>query len=102
MTPLIEKLPADPVPAKPIQFSGDSGFTDRRVAQSPSGVFGISIPLANDSFLYIRDQQPVMQGAAYQYYVVRLNNQHEISEVINTQGKCKFCCPTHEARIHIY
>jgi hypothetical protein len=34
------------------------------------------------SFLYLRDQQPVMRGARYQYFVVRFDQKHEISEVI--------------------
>jgi hypothetical protein len=33
-------------------------------------------------FLYLRDQQPVMRGATYRYYVVRLNDQREISEIV--------------------
>jgi hypothetical protein len=35
------------------------------------------------SFLYLRDQQPVILGASYHYYVVRLNDQREVSEVID-------------------
>jgi hypothetical protein len=34
------------------------------------------------SFLYLRDQQPVIIGATYRYFVVRFNEQHEISEII--------------------
>jgi hypothetical protein len=41
----------------------------------------------NDSysynFLYLRDQQPVILGACYHYYVVRFNAQHEVAEVID-------------------
>ena len=33
-------------------------------------------------FLYLRDQQPVQLGAAYQYFVMRLNDQRDISEII--------------------
>jgi hypothetical protein len=33
-------------------------------------------------FLYVRDQQPALLGASYQYFVVRLNSQREISETI--------------------
>jgi hypothetical protein len=36
-----------------------------------------------DHFLYLRDQQPVIFGAKYQYYAVRLDAQREISEVID-------------------
>jgi hypothetical protein len=35
-------------------------------------------------FLYARDQQPVLAGAAYQYFVVRFNDQHEPKEIIPT------------------
>jgi hypothetical protein len=33
-------------------------------------------------FLYLRDQQPVLLGASYQYFVARFNSQHEVSELI--------------------
>jgi hypothetical protein len=33
-------------------------------------------------FLYLRDQQPMLQGASYQYFVARFNDQHEIAEFI--------------------
>jgi hypothetical protein len=33
-------------------------------------------------FLYLRDQQPVLQGASYQYFVARFNSQHEVAELI--------------------
>jgi hypothetical protein len=35
------------------------------------------------NFLYLRDQQPVILGARYHYYVVRFNAQHEVAEVID-------------------
>lgn len=34
-------------------------------------------------FLYLRDQQPVILGARYHYYVVRFNAQHEVAEVLD-------------------
>ncbi len=34
-------------------------------------------------FLYLRDQQPVMLGASYHYYVVRFNAKHEVAETID-------------------
>lgn len=37
---------------------------------------------ARGMFLYLRDQQPVLQGASYQYFVARFNSQHEVSEII--------------------
>ncbi len=33
-------------------------------------------------FLYLRDQQPVLLGARYQYFVVHLNTRREIEEII--------------------
>jgi hypothetical protein len=33
--------------------------------------------------LYLRDQQPVMIGASYHYYVVRFNTKHEVAETID-------------------
>lgn len=33
-------------------------------------------------FLYLRDQQPVILGASYQYFVVHMNAQREIEEII--------------------
>ena len=33
-------------------------------------------------FLYLRDQQPVILGASYQYFVVRLNDKREVVEII--------------------
>jgi hypothetical protein len=33
-------------------------------------------------FLYLRDQQPVILGASYQYFVVRLNDKREVAEII--------------------
>jgi hypothetical protein len=37
----------------------------------------------NFGFIYLRDQQPVILGARYHYYVVRFNLQHEVAEVID-------------------
>jgi hypothetical protein len=37
---------------------------------------------ARGVFLYLRDQQPLLLGASYQYFVARFNDQHEISEII--------------------
>jgi len=35
------------------------------------------------SFLYVRDLQPVMVGATYHYYVMRMNDKHEVAEIID-------------------
>jgi hypothetical protein len=37
---------------------------------------------SSEDFLYLRDQQPVLLGASYAYYVARFNSQHEVSEII--------------------
>jgi hypothetical protein len=34
------------------------------------------------AFIYLRDQQPVLLGASYAYFVARFNSQHEVSEII--------------------
>ena len=34
-------------------------------------------------YLYIRDQQPAVIGASYHYFVMRMNEKHEISETID-------------------
>jgi hypothetical protein len=34
-------------------------------------------------YVYLRDQQPVIVGASYHYYVARMNDQHEIAEIID-------------------
>jgi hypothetical protein len=34
-------------------------------------------------YIYLRDQQPVMIGASYHYFVMRMNEKHEISETID-------------------
>ena len=40
-------------------------------------------PTTNLSYLYVRDQQPVLIGASYHYYVVRFNAKHEVAETID-------------------
>ncbi len=74
VTPLIERL------AYGVTNSGSLYYVtiyDRLIAGGTEGLnnqFG--------AFLYLRDQQPVMLGASYQYFVARFNGQREISEVI--------------------
>jgi hypothetical protein len=41
------------------------------------------LPSAANSHIYLRDQQPVMIGASYHYYVVRFNTKHEVAETID-------------------
>jgi hypothetical protein len=82
VTPLIERLPWSFVP--PI-FGTRTSFpyvyiADRLIAfdaefyAGNSDIFGY--------FMYVRDQQPVIFGAAYQYFVLRLDAKHEVSEII--------------------
>ena len=40
-------------------------------------------PLLARSYLCVRDQQPVMVGAAYHYYAVRFNAKHEVAETVD-------------------
>ena len=34
-------------------------------------------------YIYLRDQQPVMIGASYHYFVMRMSEKHEIAEIID-------------------
>lgn len=34
-------------------------------------------------YVYLRDQQPLMVGATYQYFVMHMNDKHEIAEIIS-------------------
>jgi hypothetical protein len=72
VTPLLERVPW-------INSNGDATvIPDRLIALgSESSVY----PPA--SFLYLRDQQPVILGARYHYYAARLNDQREVSEIID-------------------
>ncbi len=83
VSPLLEKLP--------IQKTGSIRFTDLIVPDLLIGAGvesipffgGVSVPTIDYTFLYLRDQQPVIHGATYQYYAVRMNTKHEVAEVIN-------------------
>jgi hypothetical protein len=81
VTPLIEKLPTIRAPGRFSTLQIPDLLIGSSEEPPPPGA--VSYPAIDYSYLYVRDQQPVVQGAAYQYYVVRLNNQHEVSEVIN-------------------
>ncbi|HEY3860680.1 MAG TPA: hypothetical protein VGO59_02225 [Verrucomicrobiae bacterium] len=81
VTPLIEKIPSITFPKRfPTRFIPDLLIG---CGQEPPPPSNPSLPALNCTFIYLRDQQPVVLGAAYQYYVVRLNSQHEVSEVID-------------------
>lgn len=50
---------------------------DRLIAGGQENFGGLT-----GDFLYLRDQQPVILGASYQYFVVHMNAQREIEEII--------------------
>ena len=79
-SPLVEKIPysLDFHPAN----SSTITILDRLIAVTEV----LACPGCDSvvSVLCLRDQQPVMHGATYQYYVVRFNNKREIDEVLPT------------------
>jgi hypothetical protein len=80
VTPLLERIPYSTAACPNCQPAG----TTVNIYDLLLGA-GAESDQAHDAlghFLYLRDQQPVMLGATYQYFVVRLNDQHEISEII--------------------
>jgi hypothetical protein len=76
VTPLLEKVP---------WIAG--GFPFRSVLVTiPDPLIAMWQEDWNDqdyTFLGLRDQQPVILGARYHYYAVRLNDQHEVAEIID-------------------
>jgi hypothetical protein len=79
VTPLIERIP-----------SITRGISDGTTVTVPDLLIGTGfesansqLPSADNSHLYLRDQQPVMIGASYHYYVVRFNAKHEVAETID-------------------
>ena len=82
VTPLIEKLPyytSGTVDALRV-FIPDLLIASG--TESYSYVFGEYGFQFSGSFLYVRDQQPVILGASYQYLVVRFDANHEVAEII--------------------
>ena len=73
VTPLLERVPWS---SQGELFANGVTVTiaDRLIALNAEGDYG---------FLYLRDQQPVIIGARYHYYVVRMNDQREVAEVID-------------------
>jgi hypothetical protein len=73
VSPLLEQIAyGDSAP-----LNGEVTVTiyDRLIAGGGEGQY-------RGQFLYLRDQQPMLQGASYQYFVARFNDQHEIAELI--------------------
>jgi hypothetical protein len=80
VTPLMERIP-----------SITRGISDGTTVTVPDLLIGTGfesassqLPSASNSHIYLRDQQPVMIGASYHYYVVRFNSKHEVAETIDT------------------
>ncbi len=84
VTPMLEKL----------AWRYFSNFTGTVQVPSGTAIFDLLIAggtelisqggtFANVNYLYLRDQQPVMIGASYHYYVVRFNTKHEVAETID-------------------
>jgi hypothetical protein len=85
VTPLIERLAWNFFPAI---FGGSVQIPARTVVFDPLIAGGEEIFAGGFNFvafpnLYLRDQQPVIVGATYQYYVTRMNAKHEVAEIIN-------------------
>ncbi|HWY75266.1 MAG TPA: hypothetical protein VN281_06595 [Verrucomicrobiae bacterium] len=78
-TPLIEQLPW--FISRIGQNTPSIVFADRLLALHYDGLANID-QTTGGWFLYVRDQQPVVAGASYEYFVVRMNNQREIAETI--------------------
>ncbi len=75
VSPLIERIPW--------RDTGGNGtiIPDRLIAiMNENGDFACD---CSRRFLYLRDSQPVMVGARYQYWVVRFNARREATEIIN-------------------
>lgn len=77
VTPLLERVP---------WIVGGSPFNNVSVTIPDRLIALYHEYVGNDysyDFLYLRDQQPVIIGARYHYYVVRLNDQREVAEIID-------------------
>ena len=82
VTPLIERLPWAFLPP----IFGELYIPPRTVIADRLIAFGAEFYAQNSDifgyFMYVRDQQPVILGASYQYFVLRLDAKHEVSEII--------------------
>jgi hypothetical protein len=81
VTPLIEQLPTVQSGRFPTLTVPDLLIAAGQEPPVFNGTF--QIPAIYYSYLYVRDQQPVIHGATYQYYVARFDQKHEVSEIIN-------------------
>jgi len=85
VTPLIERLAYNFFPHI---FSSFYTPPDKTVVFDPLIAVGRTITPVIGAFtysysIYLRDQQPVVVGASYHYYVMRMNEKHEVAEIID-------------------
>jgi hypothetical protein len=76
VSPLIEKIPW----AVKLTPYGWFGIVPDLLFASGGSPFNA---ITAGPYLFLRDQQPVVIGASYQYYVVRFNAEHEVAETID-------------------
>jgi hypothetical protein len=84
VTPLLEQVPwYSYIPGPELIL--DVVIPDRLIALGAEtfGIIGERGNFYSINFLYLRDQQPVILGARYHYYVIRLNDQREVAETID-------------------
>jgi hypothetical protein len=74
VTPLLDRIPWSSTPT--------NGGTIITIADRLIALRDEVISDHDFFFLYLRDQQPMVLGASYQYFVVRLNDQREVAEII--------------------
>jgi hypothetical protein len=75
VTPLIESIP----------WALLNVSVDFRTVAIPDRLIALGYDPTQQNYfrpIWLRDQQPVIQGAKYRYYVMRFNNQHEAEEII--------------------
>ena len=93
VTPLMEKIPWEA-----------TYFNANPLVSIPDRLIAMGLETWSDEgyrFLYLRDQQPVIFGAKYQYYAVRLNAQREVSEVIDARRRGNSAHPM-KLRFHLF
>ena len=84
VTPLVERLPWNFSPGVSGLLYNPPTTTvlDLLIAGGSEQVHVVD-SYVNFYYIYVRDQQPVMVGASYQYFVMRMNEKHEVAEIID-------------------
>lgn len=84
VSPMLERLPWSYYPGNfgAVQIPTRTSIADLLIAGGTE-LITQSGTYAFVNYLYLRDQQPVMVGASYHYYVVRFNSKHEVAETID-------------------